>query len=227
MKELIVGKKDDGKLLYHNFSAYPVVLISGQTGSGKSNLIHSFILGLLKKYNSNELKLFLVDCKQIEFGDYKNNSYLFTPVKTCMQNDGQLFDKLFEEINKRKKNRTNKPYIFVAIDEFSDLAIQFLSQLEKLVEEISNFGTKIGIGLAMSTSRPSRDVVTDKIDKLVTTRIGFEFASDTDSQVILYQKGHFGLKKGEGFYLKNFSANPIHFQSAPIVESEVEKIASK
>ncbi len=226
---LIVGKKDNGELLYHYIGSYPVICLAGQTGSGKSNMIHSFICSLLRRFNYKNLNLFLVDCKQVEFNYfYKNIPHLFATVEHCAENDINIFDKLLAEIEKRKQQKIKKPYIFVAIDEFSDLAIQFPMQLEKIVEKIADLGSKIGVGLVMNTSRPSRDVITEKIDQAIKTRIGFETASDIDSQMIIKQKGCTELfGNGDGLYLIHTDSKPIHFQSPLITEEEIKETISK
>jgi len=73
MVEAIVGERlkiwfgdnQDGKPCAH-------AMLAGQTGSGKSFLLHVFITGLSARYSPKELKLVLVDGKQgVEFEAYK------------------------------------------------------------------------------------------------------------------------------------------------------------
>jgi S-DNA-T family DNA segregation ATPase FtsK/SpoIIIE len=60
------GDSQDGKPCAH-------AMLAGQTGSGKSFLLHVFITGLAARYSPNELKLVLVDGKQgVEFENYRN-----------------------------------------------------------------------------------------------------------------------------------------------------------
>ena len=45
-------------------------LVVGKTGSGKSTLLHILIHGLAFAYSPEELELYLLDFKQVEFMDY-------------------------------------------------------------------------------------------------------------------------------------------------------------
>lgn len=59
------GDNADGKPCAH-------AMLAGQTGSGKSFLLHVFITGLAARYSPSELRLVLVDGKQgVEFEAYK------------------------------------------------------------------------------------------------------------------------------------------------------------
>ena len=50
-------------------------LVAGQTGSGKSSLLHTIIMSSLIKYPANQLQIFLVDFKRgVEFKIYANHS---------------------------------------------------------------------------------------------------------------------------------------------------------
>lgn len=225
---LNIGKDENGNEITHDFGKLPVILMAGATGSGKSNLTQHFTCSLIQQFSVEELKLVLFDCKQVEFYNYKNSAYLFNPVGVCTNADLPLFEKLENEIEKRKQNSTNKPYIFIAIDEYSDLMSYCPDKLERLIELIAEHGSMVGIGLVLSTSRPGKDVITEKIDKAVQTRIGLVTASDNDSETIIHQKGCAALLgKGDGLYLRYIDSEPVHFQTPLITEEEIEKIVVK
>ncbi len=60
----------------------PHLLISGATGQGKSILLHNIILSLLYQLEPDDLKLVLIDPKQVEFNIYNKikDQYLLGPV---------------------------------------------------------------------------------------------------------------------------------------------------
>jgi len=221
---LVIGQKDDGRLLYHDLEKLPIILMAGTSGSGKTNLANCFIVSLLKRFQPKELNLFLVDCK-VEFIFYKKLPNLFYPVSSSGAEGIRSFKNIEQEIDKRKQANIKTLFILVAIDEFSDLACQYPAQLENLVSKIAKDGAKIGIGLVLYTSIPSRDVITEKIDKVVETRIGFETASDNDSKRIIHQAGCTDLLgNGDGLYLRYIDSKPIRFQAPLITEEELEEL---
>ncbi|MDR3109802.1 MAG: DUF87 domain-containing protein [Planctomycetaceae bacterium] len=66
-----LGKSDDGKNVNLEIGdAAAHYLIAGGTGSGKSNLIHVILHGLAHRYSPDELNIYLLDCKGVEYGDY-------------------------------------------------------------------------------------------------------------------------------------------------------------
>lgn len=225
---LIIGKDKNANEITHNLEKLPVILMAGQTGSGKSNLTHYFICSLLEQFSPEELKLVLVDCKQVEFNYfYKDSPYLLSPIIYCYKENVPTFNELMREIDSRKNSKNKKPFIFIAIDEFSDLMYFCPDKMEKLVESVAKDGSEIGMGLVLYTSRPGRDVITEKIDQAVQTRIGLETASDNDSEVIIHQKGCTELKgSGDGLYLRYIDSKPIHFQ-VPLITKEAIRKAVK
>ncbi len=124
----------------NNFAAY----IMGVAGSGKSTLLHMIICELLMKYHPDEVELWLVDFKMMEFGIYLKN----TPphIKYVLLDESEdilydLLDKLWDEYLKRKNDfykigitnyrelpaSDNIPVIFIIFDEFEAVS-------EKLVD---------------------------------------------------------------------------------------------
>ncbi len=58
----------------------PHLLVAGQTGSGKSVMINTLLTSLLYRNSPSEMKLILVDPKQVEMAPYADIPHLLTPV---------------------------------------------------------------------------------------------------------------------------------------------------
>ena len=58
----------------------PHLLIAGQTGSGKSVMINTLLCSLLYRNSPSDMKLILVDPKQVEMAPYADIPHLLTPV---------------------------------------------------------------------------------------------------------------------------------------------------
>ena len=77
-----LGKNVYGKPVIGDLAAMPHVLVAGTTGSGKSVCINSMLISLLYKFRPDELKLILIDPKQVEMQPYKKLPHLAVPVVT-------------------------------------------------------------------------------------------------------------------------------------------------
>ena len=77
---LALGKDVYGETLVADLADMPHLLIAGTTGSGKSVCINSILLSLLYKFTPAELRLILVDPKQVEMQVYNEAPHLVVPV---------------------------------------------------------------------------------------------------------------------------------------------------
>ena len=77
-----IGKDIAGQATIGELNKMPHLLIAGQTGSGKSVMINTLLTSLLYHNSPSEMKLILVDPKQVEMAPYEDIPHLITPVIT-------------------------------------------------------------------------------------------------------------------------------------------------
>ncbi|HJM04415.1 MAG TPA: DNA translocase FtsK 4TM domain-containing protein [Candidatus Saccharimonadaceae bacterium] len=77
-----IGKDISGQAVVGELNKMPHLLIAGQTGSGKSVMINTLLTSLLYNNSPSEMKLILVDPKQVEMAPYEDIPHLITPVIT-------------------------------------------------------------------------------------------------------------------------------------------------
>lgn len=75
-----IGKDISGQSVVGELNKMPHLLIAGQTGSGKSVMINTLLTSLLYRNSPSEMKLILVDPKQVEMAPYEDIPHLLTPV---------------------------------------------------------------------------------------------------------------------------------------------------
>lgn len=75
-----IGKDIAGDAVVGELNKMPHLLIAGQTGSGKSVMINTLLTSLLYRNAPSDMKLILVDPKQVEMAPYEDIPHLITPV---------------------------------------------------------------------------------------------------------------------------------------------------
>ncbi|HVO86298.1 MAG TPA: DNA translocase FtsK 4TM domain-containing protein [Candidatus Binatia bacterium] len=239
----VIGKDIAGNPVVGNLDTMPHLLIAGQTGSGKSVMINTLLTSLLYRNSPADMKLILVDPKQVEMTLYQDIPHLLSPVITepekCIsalkwavaEMERRL--KAFAEVGKRNigeynsvKKEEGMPYIVIVIDELADLMMMAARDVESLVVRLAQKARASGIHLVIATQRPSVDVITGLIKANVPARIAFTVVSQIDSRTIIDQAGAEKLL-GRGdllFSIPEFP-KPKRVQGALISDSETTKVS--
>jgi S-DNA-T family DNA segregation ATPase FtsK/SpoIIIE len=79
---IALGKDVYGKTLVADLAAMPHLLIGGTTGSGKSVCINCILMSFLFRFSPDEMRLILIDPKQVEMQVYNAIPHLVVPVVT-------------------------------------------------------------------------------------------------------------------------------------------------
>lgn len=237
-----IGKDISGKPIIADLGSMPHLLIAGQTGSGKSVMINTLLTSLLYRNSPSDMKLILVDPKQVEMGAYNDIPHLLAPVinepEKCIsalkwavaEMDRRL--KTMAEVNKRnimEYNASNDlqgmPYIVIVIDELADLMMMAARDVESLIVRLAQKARAAGIHLVLATQRPSVNVITGLIKANIPARIAFTVASQIDSRTIIDQIGAEKLL-GQGDMLLTTSEmpKPKRIQAAFIDNPETNKV---
>jgi len=220
----------------------PHVLIAGQTGSGKSVCVNSWICTMLFRASPDELKLIMVDPKRVELTPYNGIPHLLTPVivepdkvvsalkwaVTEMENRYKKFTEVgaknIESYNNLAGFQT-MPYIVIIIDELAEIMLYSPAEVEDNVCRIAQMARAVGIHLVLATQRPSVNVITGLIKANIPTRIAFAVSSMTDSRVILDTPGAEKLLgRGDMLYIPPELAKPIRVQGCLVTEKEITRL---
>ena len=77
-----VGKDISGKPIIADLASMPHLLIAGTTGSGKSVMTNTLIMSLLYRNSPSDMRMIIVDPKQVEMVSYNDIPHLLTPIIT-------------------------------------------------------------------------------------------------------------------------------------------------
>lgn len=220
----------------------PHVLIAGQTGSGKSVLLNSWIASLLFRTTPEEVKLILVDPKRVELSIYEGiphlkSSVIVEPKKVISALEwavGEMDDryKKFAKVGARNIESYNQqsgfaamPYLVIVIDELADIMLFAPADVEERICRLAQMARATGIHLVVATQRPSVDVLTGLIKANIPCRISCAVSSSVDSRVILDSAGAEKLLgRGDMLYLPPDQAKPRRIQGAFVSEDEIKRL---
>jgi S-DNA-T family DNA segregation ATPase FtsK/SpoIIIE len=79
---IAMGKNAFGEVFITDLAAMPHMLVAGSTGAGKSVFINAMLVSLLVKLSPKEMRLILIDPKQLELALYADLPHLTMPVIT-------------------------------------------------------------------------------------------------------------------------------------------------
>ena len=79
---LALGKDIAGNPVFADLTKMPHLLVAGTTGSGKSVLLHAFIMSMAFRLTPRQLRFIFVDTKMLELTAYAESPHLFYPVVT-------------------------------------------------------------------------------------------------------------------------------------------------
>ena len=243
---MAIGKDIGGKIVVADLSKMPHMLIAGSTGSGKSVCINDIILSMIHKSGPEDLRLIMVDPKQVELSVYSTLPHLLIPVVTDPKkaasalrwavNEMTMRYKKFSDIGAREITRYNEmqedprkklPRIVVIIDELADLMMVAPDEVEDCICRIAQLGRAAAIHLIVATQRPSADVITGLIKANIPSRAAFAVSSAIDSRIILDSTGAEKLLgRGDCLFHPNGASKPTRLQAAFVSDEEVEAVVS-
>jgi DNA segregation ATPase FtsK/SpoIIIE, S-DNA-T family len=204
-----LGKDIAGRAIGADLAKMPHLLVAGTTGAGKSACVNAMLCSILLRATPHELRMVLVDPKQVELNHYESIPHLLTPVITSPRMAANALQNLVKEMEQRygtmslartrslpELNRTREkrgepplPYILCVIDELADLMMVAPADVEDSIIRLAQKARAVGIHLVLATQSPRVDVITGMIKANVPSRIAFAVSSQTDSRVILDHNG--------------------------------------
>ena len=217
--DVAVGKDIAGRAVFLNISTTPHMLIAGTTGAGKSSAINCIITSVLMRSTPDQVKMILIDPKQVEMAQYARLPHLLTPPVTNPKKAANALGWAVKEMERRydllveagfrdivgynaaydrgdlsEEQNTDQsfdriPYILIVVDELNDLMMVAARDVEDCITRIAQKARAVGIHLIVATQRPSVNVITGVIKANIPARMAFAVSSLTDSRVILDQPG--------------------------------------
>ena len=246
-----MGKDVEGRAIFGDIVKMTHMLVAGGTGSGKSVFLNEMIVSLIMKYSPEELRLILVDPKQVEFVVYKDMPHLM--INEIVSDPTRVINILnwaIEEMNRRYalfrdrlqfgnalvrnideynaslgEGEQKLPKIVMVVDELADLMLRAKKEIEDRIQNLTQKARAAGIHLVIATQRPSVDVITGIIKSNLPTRVALRVTQEVDSRTILDDSGAEKLLgNGDMLYKTSEMPSPYRLQCGFVSSAEVQRI---
>ncbi|GAB4546946.1 MAG: hypothetical protein OHK0023_07400 [Anaerolineae bacterium] len=190
-------------------------LVAGTTGSGKSELLITLIVGLGMRYDPSVVNFVLADYKGgTAFDPMKPMPHAVDVVSSLQGLAGvRTFTATKAEMNRRssiladtntkhivhyrQKNlhetREPFPFLFIIVDEFAEMVKEY-PEFKGYLDSITRLGRALGVSLILATQRPA-GVVTDQMRSNIKWRVCLRVETGEDSREL--------LKRSDASFLPN------------------------
>ena len=201
----LIGVKAGGAPIFldmHEKYHGPHALLGGTTGSGKSELLATFILSLAVNYSPEDVSFFIIDYKGGGMaGLFKGLPHLKGEISNLSGNQAHRAMISVKSENRRRQRIFNRygvnhidqytrlrkmggagealPHLFIVIDEFAELKKEEPEFMKELIS-VAQVGRSLGVHLVLATQKPE-GTVDDNIRSNARARLCLRVESREDS----------------------------------------------
>lgn len=220
--QVALGKELEKGLMVKDLAKASPILISGESGTGKTTLMKHIIMQLIQYNYEDELRL-LVGGRHSDFRQFVNLPHVLDDVITDKNSLYEHLSSLNQEINDRKNlfNEYNQhnidsfnenvvfknivgnklPYIVLMIDDFKPFAKS--KTIIKLLDTLIEKGATYGIHVIISTKSLSKKDLPFVIRNDFKTSITYRVENGVKSKFILSSREAVELSPHHFFYKSN------------------------
>ena len=212
--KVALGLDEEDRVIIFDFDKDKNLLVTGTSGSGKTNLFRNIIMNVLINYT--DTKIIILDTHSINYNDFANVCEVVNGKDDVIKKI-KLLRREFEE---RVKNG-NRERILVFIDEIYEI-LEIDNSIDEDINYLLSLGDKCNIHLIVSTDTLSNDDMVRIFTNNNTCKISFYMTTRGEYNIFLSNIVNESLNN-DGMYLdsdKNLSRVII-----PLIgDDEIERV---
>lgn len=202
----VVGSGEVLSLDIHETGHGPHGLVAGTTGSGKSELLQTFILSLATRFNPHEVAFVIIDfkgggmanqfkklphlCGAITNIDGKQIDRSLMSIRAELLKRQELFAEFgvnriddYIKLQREGKAKVYLPHLILIVDEFAELKSDQPEFMKELIST-ARIGRSLGVHLILATQKPS-GVVNDQIWSNSRFKLCLKVQDKSDSNEVI------------------------------------------
>ena len=162
-----------GSMLTIDLNETSSIIITGETGAGKSVMINQILLQLTRNYKSDEFKYILIDTSGVELQKYDDTNYTIMSAFNDLDKSQKILFNVLEEIDRRKDIlRENS---LISINEYNDIYNKNIPNLLVVVDDNQSLLNKEDVSSMVDKIIDSIDVRLNMIFVIATNNVYNEF----------------------------------------------------
>ena len=212
--KVVLGLDEYDKLVTFDFDKEKSLLVTGVSGTGKTNLFNDIIMNILINYSN--VKVVILDSQGINYN-------LYNDVCEVVNKEEDIIVKinlLRREFEDRVKNNARDKMV-VFIDEIYEI-LKLDNSVKDDINYLLEVGSTMGIYLVVSTDSVLEDDTYDLFNKDNVSKISFYLTSRGEYNMFLGKAIRDNLGK-DGMYLDN-DKNLIRMSTPMIEDDEIERV---
>jgi S-DNA-T family DNA segregation ATPase FtsK/SpoIIIE len=186
-------------MIWQDLTEWPHLLVAGQTFGGKSNFLHWLLIQLT---NCDNVKLFVIDLKRMEFELYKNHALVSYRLPEAIKTLEYLHREMQRRMDflashgcvKIQDYEGELPFNILVVDEFSQLCPQLATgeddkkmrkYAHSLLVDLICLARALGEHIIISTQRPDADILPGQLKANIPASIVFKVRNGVNSRICL------------------------------------------
>lgn len=214
--KIALGMDEKDNVVYFDFDKEKSLLVTGVSGSGKTNLFNNIIMNIL--INNNNTKVVILDSQGINYNVYDS-------IYEVINKEDKIIDRIKKIRNEfeEKIKTNNKDRIVVLIDEIYEIL-----NMEPSVKDDINYllevGSTAGIHVIISTDSVLEDNTYDLFKKDNISKLSFYLTSRNEYNLFMNEVVNEPLNN-DGMYLGK-NKKLIRLSIPLIADDEIERVVS-